>query len=159
VTEYELLLFLHLIGVFALVSGVAASIACRAVAARVGSSEAVLALLNASSFAVRRVALTGSLLVLAAGIALGARSHGAWAFGDAWIAGAIVLWLASALLGALVHAPRAKAIRALAEPLAAAREPVTGRLRAALHGGRGARMLDLALLAGMLALMVFKPGA
>jgi hypothetical protein len=158
-TNYELLLFLHLIGVFALVSGVAGSIACRAVATRVGSSEAVLALLDGSSFAVRRVAMPGSLLVLAAGLGLVARSHGAWSLSDAWIAGAIVLWLASAVLGALVHAPRAKALRALAEPLAAAHEPVTGRLRAALHAGRGARLLDVALLAGMLALMVFKPGA
>ena len=159
VGTYELLLFAHLAGLLLLVAGVGASIACKARAAREGSAAAVLALLETARASVSRIAMPGSLLLLAAGVGLVARSGGAWSYGEPWIVGAVALWLASAVVGVRLHAPRSRMARELAAELAAAGQPVTGRLRVAVRGGRAASALDVALLAGMVALMVFKPGA
>jgi hypothetical protein len=155
----EAFLFLHLTGLLALTGGVGASLACKLAAGRTGSAAAMLALLGTAQAAVRRCALPGSFLLLASGAGLVGVSNGAWSMGEPWIVGAVVLWVASAIVGARLHAPRSRAARELAAELAAADSPVTGRLRAIVRGGLPASLLDTALLAGMVALMVFKPGA
>lgn len=156
---YETFLFTHLLGLLALTAGVGASLACRLAAGRAGSSTAVLALMTVAATAVRRCALPGSFLLLASGVGLVGSSKGAWSMDEPWIVGAIVLWFASAFVGARLHAPRSRQVRELAGELAATDAPVTGRLRALVRGGLPASLLDTTLLLGMVALMVFKPGA
>jgi hypothetical protein len=158
-TAYELLLFAHLAGLMLLVGGVGTSLACKVRAGREGSAAAVLALLETARVAVSRVAMPGSLVLIGAGVGLVAQSNGAWSITEPWIAGAMLLWVLSALVGVRLHAPRSREARALARELAAEGLPVTGRLRAVVRGGRAASGLDVALLVGMVALMVFKPGA
>ncbi len=156
---YELFLFTHLVGLLTLTAGVGASLACKLAAGRAGSGAAVLALLTTAKVAVQRCAMPGSFLLLASGIGLVANSHGAWSMAEPWILGAIALWCASAVIGIRLHAPRSRLARELASELAAVNAPVTGRLRALVRDGMPASLLDTALLAAMVALMVFKPGA
>jgi hypothetical protein len=78
---------------------------------------------------------------------------------EPWILGAFALWFGSAIVGIRLHAPRSRQARALAAELAASDAPITGRLRSLVRGGLPASLLDTALLAGMVALMVFKPGS
>lgn len=155
----EAFLFAHLAGLLALTAGVGASLACKLAAGRTGSAAAVLALLETAHGAVRRCALPGSFLLLASGIGLVAASHDAWSMTEPWIVGAFALWCGSAVVGIRLHAPRSRRTRALAADLAATGAPVTGHLRALVRGGMPATMLDSALLAAMVALMVFKPGS
>lgn len=158
-TWYETFLFLHLGGLLLLTAGVGASLACKLAAGRAGSGAAVLALLQTANVAVRRCGMPGSFLLLASGIGLVGASKGAWSMAEPWIGGAVALWVASAVVGIKLHGPRSREARALAAELAEAGAPVTGRLRALVRGGLPASLLDTALLAGMVALMVFKPGA
>ncbi|MCW2920790.1 MAG: putative integral rane protein [Thermoleophilia bacterium] len=155
----EVLLFAHLAGLLALTAGVGASLACKLAAARAGSAAAVLALLTTANGAVRRCAMPGSFLLLASGIGLVAVSHGAWSMTEPWILGAIALWFASAVVGIRLHAPRSRLARELTADLAATDAPVSGRVRSLVRGGLPASLLDTALLAAMVALMVFKPGS
>ncbi len=155
---YELLLFIHLGGVLALTAGVGASLACKSMAMRVGSPAAVLALLETARSAVKRLAMPGSVVLLAAGVGLVLDSNGVYELHEPWILGAIALWIASGFVGVRMHAPRSRAARELAVALDERGEPVTGRLRALIREGRPASLLDTALLVGMVALMVFKPG-
>lgn len=157
-STYELLLLVHLGGLLLLVGGVGASIACKARAGREGSAAAIVALLETARVAVMRVAMPASFLLLVAGVGLVAASHGAYSLTEPWIVGAVALWIASAIVGARLHAPRTREALELARELAASDARVTGRLRAVIRGGRAASLLDVALLAGMVALMVVKPG-
>jgi len=155
---YELLLFVHLTGVLMLAAGVGASLACKSMAMRVGSPAAVLALLGTARGAVHRCAMPGSIVLLIAGVGLVLASNDVYELHEPWILGAIALWIASAFVGVRMHAPRSRAARDLATELHERGEPVTARLRAHIRDGRPASLLDTALLVGMVAVMVFKPG-
>lgn len=155
---FELMLFLHLGGVLALAAGVGASLACKSMSLRVDSPAAVLALLGTAGMAVHRCAMPGSIFLLVAGVGLVHASNGAYELHEPWIIGAIVLWVASAFVGVRMHAPRSREARALATDLEQRGELVTKELRAVIRAGWPASLLDTALLVGMVALMVFKPG-
>ena len=67
----QALLYVHLSGVFLLVAGVGASVACKVHAARVDSPDAVLALLHTARGSVRLAAMPGSLILLLLTVGLG----------------------------------------------------------------------------------------
>lgn len=155
----EVFLFVHLGGLLTLTAGVGASLACKLAAGRADSPDAVLTLLATARGAVQRCALPGSFLLLASGIGLVAVSQGAWSMADPWVLGAIALWCGSAFIGVRLHAPRSRRARELAGELAATGATVSTQLREVVRGGMPASLLDTALLGGMVALMVFKPGS
>ena len=104
-------LLLHLIGMMLLVAGVGASIACKAAALRSSSPHVVHELLQIASRSVRLLSMPGSYLLLVTGLWLVQASHGGYSMTDPWIVGAITAWLASAVLGIRLHAPRSRAAR------------------------------------------------
>lgn len=156
---HDLLLFIHLGGLLALTAGVGASLACKVAAARTDSPAALLALMSTAHGAVRRCALPGSLLLLASGAGLVATSRGAWTMGEPWVVAALAMWAASAVVGIRLHAPRSRVVREQATELRDLGQPVPEQLRAVVRGGMPASLLDTALLAAMVAVMVFKPGS
>ena len=132
-SAYELLLFLHLIGVLALTAGVGASLACKSMSVRVDSPTAVLALLGTARAAVHRCAMPGSIVLLFAGVGLVLESNGVYELHEPWIVGAVVLWIGSAIVGVRMHAPRSRAARALAADLHRRDELVAERLLSLIH--------------------------
>jgi len=152
------LLLLHLMGMMLLVAGVGASIACKAAAARSSSPRVAHELLQTATRSIRMLSMPGSFLLLFAGLWLVHASHGWYSMTDPWIVGAIAAWIASAVVGIRLHAPRSRNSRRVALTLEAAGATTTGELGDLIRGGRFASALDVALLLLMVTLMVFKPG-
>jgi uncharacterized membrane protein len=151
------LLFLHLLSAFLFFSGaIAAGIAQLTALRRERPSEIALLF---------RTARVGGLLSSVAG--LFTVGFGLWlvsdldlSFGDAWISGAITLWLASMILGGL-GARTARQARLLAERLASEGDRPSEELRG-LVGHRPSLLLSYAATAAIVAilvLMVWQPGA
>ncbi|MEO6866464.1 MAG: DUF2269 family protein [Gaiellales bacterium] len=153
----ETLLFLHIGSVMVLAAAVGVSVYCKAIAIRTASATAARALLVAAGGAIRLLGLPASLVMILTGALLVQHANGAWRYDEPWIVGAMVLWLASAVVGARMHAPRSRAARAHLDKLETADEPVDDTLRQIVRSGRLASVLDTAFLAGMVAFMVFKP--
>jgi hypothetical protein len=159
VDAYELALFAHLTGLMLLTGGVTVSIAAKALARRRDDPSVIHALWQLAHATVRRVAIPGSLLLLVAGGALVHLSHGAYSWSEPWIAGAVVFWVASALIGVFLHGPRSRAVRTTAAAEAAAgADQASTTLRTHAQGGVLIGSIDAGLLIVMVALMVFKPG-
>jgi uncharacterized membrane protein len=151
------LLFLHLLSAFLFVSGaVAAGIAQLSALRRERPSEIALLF---------RTARVGALFTSIGGLLT--LIFGAWlvsdldlSFGDAWISGALGLWLAAMVLGGL-GGRSARHARELAERLAAEGDRPSEELRG-LVGHRPSLLLSYAATVAILAvlvLMVWKPGA
>jgi uncharacterized membrane protein len=83
-----------------------------------------------------------------------------YGFGSGWIWGSLVLWVVATALGGAGGRGRETA-RELAEKLAAAGDTATDELRALLRDPRGNGLTALSMLAtaGILVLMIWKPGA
>ncbi len=79
----------------------------------------------------------------------------AWAFDQAWILVAILLWLVSAVAGAVYLAPRAKRVVALFE----AEGPTSGAARRLISRLFVVSRVELLSFAVIIVLMVYKPGA
>jgi uncharacterized membrane protein len=149
-------LFFHLIGAFLLFSGAAvAGVAFETARRRPAPAEVALLLGLARTGAVLLGA--GAVLVLGFGLWLVHLDH--WSYRTRWVVGALVLFAAAMVLGAIGgQAP--KRARVLASQLAAAGQGMSAELRALLDDGRaraanyGAAVLILAILV----LMVFRPG-
>ncbi len=92
-----------------------------------------------------------SLLVLITGIGL--ISVAGWSFSDLWITLAFTGIIASIILGAVFHS------RAGRKALAAAESDNPEATNSAISNWLIIAYIDLAIIAGVLALMVFKPGA
>ena len=156
-TTTQWLLGFHLLGAFLFVSGAVAVGLLHASAMRRERPSEVAFLLGLTRPAVALVG-TGALLTLAFGAWL-VHEHG-FAWGDAWISGALVLWLAAVVLGG-IGGRSARHTRYLAERLAAASDEPSEELRRTLVDP-AARVLNygsfLSVVA-VLALMVWKPGA
>jgi uncharacterized membrane protein len=157
VTRFDWLLFVHVAGAFLFLGGaVVAGVANVSALGRERPSE-IAALLGLARIAVRIVGL-GVLLTLVFGLWLVHEAH--YGYGDAWVIGSLVLWVAANALGG-IGGGRDRRTREQAERLAAAGDVPSRELRArlrdpvsiALSWGSG-----LAALA-ILALMVWKPGA
>ena len=92
-----------------------------------------------------------SILVLISGIGL--ISVAGWSFSDLWITLAFTGIIASIILGTVFHS------RAGRKSLAAAESDNSQATNTAINSWLIIAYLDLAIIAGVLALMVFKPGA
>jgi uncharacterized membrane protein len=156
-TEYNLALFFHLAGAFALVAGtVVAGVAFEAARRRRSPAEIAL-LLGLSRIGVLLVGI-GTLLVVAFGLWLVELGH--WGYGTGWVEAALVLLAVTIALGA-AGGRRPKRARRLALHLRDEPSPDMEQLRALLDDratlavNYGSALLLLAIIV----LMVFKPGA
>jgi uncharacterized membrane protein len=153
--RYHLALFLHLLGVLVLTSGIVVAGAAHTLARTRRTPEAIAALLTLARVGVL-LAAPGAVLVVGAGIWL--VDIEGLSLDTGWLRTAILLFVLSAGLGA-GGGRRPKQARLLATELAEAGRPGTDDLRVLLDDRR-AQALNLAsavAMLGVLALMVFKP--
>ena len=156
-TKYEIALFFHLLGAFALIAGtVVAGVAFEAARRREEPAEIAL-LLGLTRVGVLLVGV-GTLLVLGFGLWLVELGH--WGFGTGWVVGALALLGVTVLLGG-AGGRRPKRARKLAVQLRDEEGSGTGELRALLddRAALGANYVSAALLLAIIVLMVFKPGS
>jgi uncharacterized membrane protein len=154
-SSFHAALFLHLLGVLTVVSGIAVAAVAHASARRAGEVAAVAALLGAARTGVL-LAAPGSLVLIGGGVWLVHLEHLPW--DTDWLDHALVLFGVSLVLGAAGGRTPRQA-RVLAERLVAAGEPATPELRTLLDAPR-ARIANAAsalAMLGVLWLMVAKP--
>jgi len=153
---YEWALFLHLVGAILFFAGIAvAAVAERAARARRRPSE-VAAVLGTARWGVLLVAAG---LVLAVGAGFWLLEETVYGF-DGWVQAALALVVVSFVAGG-IGGQGPKRARELASRLAAAGDEPSPELDAALRA-RAAAVLNwaaTAAAAGILVLMVWKPGA
>ncbi len=158
-----LLLLLHIFSAIGLYCGMAGRLVTFEMARRANSASAVVALLRASDFFERRLAIPGSMLVLVFGLLV--TVGGPWgrqltAAGAnlGWLIASVVLFLA--LIPAIpLYLLPARKRRDLAVEASAAEGQITPALRAALddRGVRLYRAVELAVVVVITWLMVAKP--
>jgi uncharacterized membrane protein len=157
VTTVQWLLGFHVVGAFLFVSGAVAVGALHTLATRREKPSEVAFLLSLTRPAVAFVG-AGALLTLGLGAWL-VHEQG-WSWGDGWIAAALVLWIASVVLGG-IGGRSARHTRYLAERLAAEDDRPSDELRRALSDPVAQALNYGSFLAvvAVLALMIWKPGA
>lgn len=153
----SLALFFHLLGAFAFVAGtIVAGVAFETARRKTTPAEIAL-LLGLSRIGVLLVAL-GMLLALGFGLWL---VHiGDWGYDAGWVDAALGLLVAVVVLGTF-GGQKPKQARKLAARLAAEHEPLSYELRTLLddRATLATNYMSALLLLGIIALMVFKPGA
>lgn len=156
--SYETLLFLHVTSAFVFVASYVGFSIALFFARRVQRPEAALALLRIVRpvDALAWIGATGTIL-FGVWLAIDVDGYELW---DPWIAGALVLWLVTEEAIRRENLLFGKARRAARAPLATpesraadTRALLRSRTANLLHGAGGVGML------GILALMIFKPGA
>lgn len=156
-TTLQWVLGFHLVGAFLFLAGGIAVGALHELASRRERPSEVAFLLGLTRQAVGVVGL-GALATLGFGAWL--VDEGGFSWGDGWISAALLLWIASVVLGG-IGGRSARHTRYLAERLASAGDQPSEELRRALADPL-AQVLNygsfLAVVA-LLALMVWKPGA
>ena len=148
-------LYLHILGAFVFVAGIAVAAVAHANALRCKSAAEIAALLGAARTGAL-MAVAGSLVVLGFGlwlVDLRARS-----FSEAWIQWALGLFLAALVLGAL-GGQRAKHARVLAERVRDADDDDIARLQQLLRDPVSMTLNYVAtgIVLVVLALMIWKP--
>jgi uncharacterized membrane protein len=154
-SDYEVALFVHLLGVGLLAAGMDAAAAGLERGRRRELPVEVAALLGVARLGVVLVGL-GSLGLLVGGFWL--MQIGAYDLGDGWLAGSLAFFLFGALLGAL-GGRRPKQARLPAERLHREGAPADAELRRLLND-RPALVLNYAsalVMVVVLALMIVKP--
>jgi uncharacterized membrane protein len=154
-TQYEVALFVHLLGVGLLAAGMGAAAAALERGRRHELPAEVAALLGAARVGVVLVGL-GSLALLVGGFWL--MQIGAYDLGDGWLSGSLGLFLLGALLGT-IGGRRPKQARLRAEQLLREGAPADAQLRRLLDD-RTALVLSYAsafVMVVVLALMIVKP--
>jgi uncharacterized membrane protein len=153
--DYEIALFLHLLGALLFVAGIVVAGVAFEAARRQGQPEAIALLLGLTRVGVLLV-VAGGLLVLGCGLWL--VDLLGFGFGTGWIVWALVLYGASLALGGF-GGQRPKQARRLAAQLAREGKPASAELRALLDDriSLAANYLSAALVLAIVALMVFKP--
>jgi uncharacterized membrane protein len=158
VSTYDWLLFFHVTGAFLLVGGtvVAAFLTIASLRRRRPSEVAgLLGLIRISlPFIYAGVALT-----LVFGLWLVHEAGQGYAYGDAWVVAALVLWVVANALGG-IGGKRQEEVRRLAQRLAAEHDATSDELRTRLFDRVGLAFSfgsGLAVFA-VLALMIWKPG-
>lgn len=154
-TTRDVALFLHLVGVLTVVSGVAVAAVAHASARRAADTRAIAALLASARTGVL-VAAPGALLLVGAGTWLVHLEGIGW--DTRWLDQAIALFAVSLALGAAGgRAPRRA--REAAARLVADGSPASPELRALLDDRRArlANTASAAAMLGVLWLMVAKP--
>ena len=156
-TEMQWLIGFHMLGAFLFVSGAVAVGALHALATRRGKPSEVAFLLGLTRPAVAVVGV-GALATLGLGAWLVDYEGRDW--GDGWLTAALLLWIASVILGAF-GGRSTRHTRYLADRLAAEGDRPSDELRSALSSPL-TQVLNygsfLAVVA-VLALMIWKPGA
>ncbi len=154
-SNYDVALFLHLVGVLVFVAGfVVAGVAFEAACRRERPGEVAL-LLGLARVAIVLVG-AGALVLLAFGLWL--VSITGVGYGAGWVGGAIVLYVVALVLGG-IGGQRPKRARRLARELADAGASASDELRGLLRDP-ASRVINYAAAAAVLAilaLMVFKP--
>jgi uncharacterized membrane protein len=157
VSRYDWLLFAHITGVFLLVGGAVIAAVLNLVALGRDRPSEIDALFGLIKLAVWPISV-GALMAFVFGLWL--VHEAGYAYGDAWVVVAIVLFVAAAAAGS-VGGRRDEATRRLARELAAQGDAPSALIRArvrdplslALSYGAGVLMVVI------LALMIWKPGA
>lgn len=155
-TKYDWLLLLHLLAAFMFLSSVVVAGVLHALALRRARPSEVALLLGLVRMTVPLIGV-GSVASLAFGLWLVSEAGYDW--GDAWIIGAIVLWVVSGALAG-PGGKRLRHARELGERLAAEGDQPSADLHRAV-ADRTALVLNyasFACLIAILVLMVFKPG-
>jgi uncharacterized membrane protein len=157
VTTVQWLLGFHVIGAFLFVSGAVAAGALQTLATRREKPSEIAVLLALTRPAVAVVGV-GALLTLGLGAWL-VHEEG-WSWGDGWITAALLLWIASVVLGG-IGGRSARHTRYLAERLAAEGDRPSEDLRRALADpvARALNYGSFLAVVAVLALMIWKPGA
>jgi uncharacterized membrane protein len=157
VSELQWLIGFHVVGAFLFVSGAVAVGALYALATRREKPSEVAFLLGLTRPAVAVVG-AGALLTLSLGAWI--VDHEGWDWGDGWISAALLLWIASVVLGA-IGGRSARHTRYLAKRLAAEGNGPSQELRRKLADPVPQAMNYGSFLAvvAVLALMIWKPGA
>jgi uncharacterized membrane protein len=152
---HDVALFLHLVGVLTLISGIAVAGVGQAVARRAASAAEVATVLRVARAGVL-LAAPGAVIVVGAGLWL-VHLDGL-GLGEPWLSQALGLFVVAIVLGA-VGGRRPRHARELAERLGAAGEPVTPALRRLLDDRWSAlaNLVAAAAMLGVLWLMVAKP--
>jgi uncharacterized membrane protein len=149
---YRFLLLLHIMGAVVWVGG---AVAVQILGVRVERSDDPSDLPRLA----RHVEALGNVAFVPAATLLlvtgGVMTAQAWAFDQVWIMIAVVLWLVSALAGAVYLAPRAKRVVALFE----AEGPASVAARRLMSRLFVVSRVELLSFAVILVLMVYKPGA
>lgn len=149
---YDLIKYIHIVAAIVWVGGAVTTqlFALRAVASR--DPTDVPRIGRMIEFIGLRVFLPASLVLFVAGVIMTIQR---WSFTQTWISIAVVLWLASALVGALYLGPTSKKVAELFE----AEGPTSTAGRALMDRAFLVSRLELVSFAVIVALMVFKPGA
>jgi uncharacterized membrane protein len=155
-TAYHWLLFLHLCGAFAFVSGAAVAGTLQFAAMRRERPSEIAMLLGLTRVGVALVGL-GSLMTLGFGIALA--EHLGLGLAPAWIQAALGLWVASMALGG-IGGRGARHARELAEQLAAEGDRSSPELLALVRDRRALWLSNASslLVVAIVVLMVWRPG-
>lgn len=148
---YELLKYIHIVAAIVWLGGAVTSqlFALRAVASKDPTDLARLG--RIIEYVGLRVFFPAAIILFIAGVIMTIQR---WSFGQAWISIAILLWLASVLVGALYLGPNARKTSELFE----AEGPTSEAARARMMRGFFISRLELVSFAVIVALMVFKPG-
>jgi uncharacterized membrane protein len=157
VTEVQWLIGFHVVGAFLFVSGAVAVGALYTLATRREKPSEVAFLLGLTRPAVAVVGV-GALMTLGLGAWL--VDHKGWDWADGWISAALLLWIASVILGA-IGGRSARHTRYLAERLATEGDQPSDELRRALSSPLTQALNYGSFLAvvAVLGLMIGKPGA
>jgi uncharacterized membrane protein len=151
---YELVVFFHILGGFFWIGGVlyVQSIWHRMILS--DSDDSARGIFEAIEWSANRVIVPAALVVLAAGITMVAVND-AWAFSQLWVILALVLFVVSAFgFGTWTDKLTARSLEHLAA------EGVKGpNYVAATRKLMNVVRVDSLVVVGILALMVFKPGA
>jgi uncharacterized membrane protein len=155
----EFLLFVHVLGAFALVGATAIFWALILTAYRADRPSTILALAPAARLATGLV-IVGTIITLVFGIWL-ALYDDEYEIFDFWIIGAIVLWVVATETGrrgGTHHAQEEPVLRALAD---SGRDEMTPEARTAVPNRTGIRfdLVSTVAVLLILILMIFKPGA
>jgi len=149
---YRFLLLLHVVGAVVWVGG-AAAVQILGVRVERSDDPSDLPRLARHVEALGNVAFVPAAAVLL--VTGGVMTAQAWSFIQAWILIAVLLWLLSALAGAVYLAPRAKRVVALFE----AEGPTSVAARRLMSRMFVVSRVELLSFAVILVLMVYKPGA
>jgi uncharacterized membrane protein len=148
---YNVLLYIHIICGLIWVGGAVTLQVLAVIASRSADSSDLPRVGHYAERVGTLVFIPASLILFVAGVLMVLQ---AWNFGQLWVAVAVVLWIASALTGAIYLGPRAKKVGQLFQ--AEGPESVAGRTM--LNKVFLVSRLELVSFAVIVGMMVFKPG-
>jgi uncharacterized membrane protein len=149
---YQVLLYIHIVCAVIWVGG---AFAIQALAILVSRSDDPMELPRLGrnlEIIGSRVFMPAATLLFLSGVVMTIQN---WAFGNAWIAVSVGLWVLSAIAGALYLGPRAKRVAALFDAEGTASVEARRLIGQLFVVSR----LELVSFAVIIALMVFKPGS